>query len=450
MTLPKRPFAGAHLSRRRLLQGAAAFAGLSLTGVPGLGLATEKNYPPLGTYPEGVKGDEVFIGIAQPISGPYSAAGKDTLYGNQLAIDLLNSGELAQDMPELSGKGVLGKKLVYDVADTETKPNPAVQAQKRFINEKKAIMITGGFSSSTAVALEQLAQKEKVIFMTGPSGSNATTGKYCRRYGFRSQPSAYMASKALAPVLAKELGSNRKAAYLVADYTFGHTFFESMNEFTSAKGWTTVDKQLFPVGAQDYSSYLLNIANSGAEVLINLGAGGDLVASTQQAQQFGILQRMKYVVPNIGPFMAKELGAEVMQGVYGTMDFWWSLADKNSHAAFFVKEFEKRHHYKPRWSAHEGFQQVVMWAVAVERAKTFYPPAVIKALESEKPVGTTLGDVYYRAGDHQLVRPVPVTVGKKPGAMKNPEDFYEIVELVPGEQVLIPLAQNGCTLGPYT
>jgi hypothetical protein len=48
------------------------------------------------------------------------------------------------------------------------------------------------------------------------SGSNDTTGKDCQRYGFRSQPSAYMAVKALAPVLAKELGKGRTASEQLA------------------------------------------------------------------------------------------------------------------------------------------------------------------------------------------------------------------------------------------
>lgn len=439
----------ASVSRRKLLQGAAGFAGLSALAKPAVVFAAESD-PPLGNFPACCGGNEVFIGITQPLSGPYSSAGQDTLLGNKLAIELINSGALAKQMPELSGPGVLGKKLVFGVADTETKPNPAVQAQTRFIKEKNAAMITGCFSSATAVALEQLGQQEKVIYMTGPSGSNDTTGKNCRRYGFRAQPSAYMASKALAPVLAKELGKDRKAAYLVADYTFGHTFFDSMDKFTRANGWMTVSKQVFPIGEADFSSHLLNIANSGADVLVNLGAGGDLVASTQQAMQFGIFKRMKHVVPNIGPFMAKELGPDLMAGVYGAFDFWWTLRDRFPHAAYFIDEFEKRNKYKPDWSAHQGWLQVILWAVAVERAKTFYPPKVVKALESRQPINTTLGSVYYRPEDHQLVRPVPVVVGKSKAQMKSADDYFDVVGLVKGEDVLMPLNETGCKLGSYS
>lgn len=258
-----------------------------------------------------------------------------------------------------------------------------------------------------------------------------------------------MASKALAPVLAKELGKERKAAYLVPDYTFGHTIFASMKQFTEAQGWKTAAKQLAPLGTTDFSSYLLNIANSGADVFVNLAFGADAVASTKQAQQFGILPKMKYVVPDISQFQAKELGAEIMGGAYGSQPWWWSEQDTYPLAKFFVEDFEKKNHYKPRWGASEVYLQLLVWADAVERAGTFYPIEVIKALESGQKVNSIYGEVYYRAEDHQMVRPVPVMIGKKPNEMKGPEDYYHIVDLVPGEQVLPPLNETGCHLQSY-
>ena len=97
-----------------------------------------------------------------------------------------------------------------------------------------------------------------------------------------------MAAKALAPVLAKELGKNRKVAYLTPDYTYGHSVFDSMKEFTAAEGWTVATNQLAPLGTTDFSSYLLNIANGGADVFVNIAFGADAVASTKQAAQFNI------------------------------------------------------------------------------------------------------------------------------------------------------------------
>jgi len=58
--------------------------------------------------------------------------------------------------------------------------------------------------------------------------------------------------------------------------------------------------------------------------------------------------------------------------------------------------------------------------------------------------------VYWRGADHQLVRPVIIVKGKAPKEMKNPEDYWQVTEVVPG----LPLMQKpdafGCNLGDYT
>ncbi|WP_109993916.1 substrate-binding protein [Salinisphaera sp. LB1] len=443
---------GPATSRRAFMKtGLGAAGALMLPGAL-LNTAWAKDYPSLGTFPAGASGDSVFVGLSVPLTGAYSTAGQDEKKGYELAFEHINNGTgMAAMMDSLKGsQGVLGKHVEYGIGDSETKPNSAVQVQTRFIHEKKAIMISGCSSSAVAIALEKLAQREKVVNMVGASGSNDTTGKDCQRYGFRSQPSAYMAGKALAPVVAKEIGKNVKAAYLVPDYTYGHTVFDSTRKFTEAQGWKTVSKVLVPVGASDYSSYLLNIANSGADVFVNVCFGNDSVASSKQAQQFGILDKMKMVVPNISPFQASELGPDIMAGVYGTLDFWWTMADRNDYAKTFVDSFEKKYGSKPRWTAHIAYLQSMIWADAVTRAGTFYPPEVIKTLESGKHIQSTLGEVYYRAEDHQMVREVPVVVGKSKSQMKSKEDYFEIVGVTPGEDVMPPPGTFACKLGSYT
>ncbi|MDA3920403.1 MAG: substrate-binding protein [Salinisphaera sp.] len=440
------------VSRRSFIKTGLGTAGALMLPSAFLNSAWAKDYPSLGTFPAGASGDSVFVGLSIPLTGAYSATGQDEKHGYELAFEHINAGTgMAAMMDSLKGsQGVLGKKVEYGIGDSETNPNSAVQVQTHFIHDKNAIMISGCSSSAVAIAIEKLAQREKVLNMVGASGSNDTTGKDCQRYGFRSQPSAYMAGKALAPVVAKEIGKNVKVAYLVPDYTYGHTVFNSTQKFTEQQGWKTVSKVVVPVGASDYSSYLLNIANSGADVFVNVCFGNDSVASSKQAQQFGILDKMKMVVPNISPFQASELGADIMAGVYGTLDFWWTMAQRNEYAKTFVDAFDKKYGKKPRWTAHIAYLQSMMWADAVTRAGTFYPPEVIKTLESGKRIPSTLGEVYYRAEDHQMVREVPVVRGKSKSEMRSPEDYFEIVGVTPGETVMPPKGTFGCSLGGYT
>ena len=241
---------------------------------------------PLGTWPAGVTGDTVYIGAAVPRTGAYAVQGEDELKGMQLAVEHINEGhELVRKIAPKLKKGVLGKQVKLLVADSGAKPNEAVQAQQRFINENKIIAMTGSTSSAVAVALNKFAQREKVLYLVAISGSNDTTGKDCARYSFRQCFYGETAANAIGPVLIKNFGKNKKAAFMTPDYTYGHTVTKSVNEYLSQHGgWTMVTNQVSPLGTQDFSSYLTNIANSGAEFIINVNWGRDAVLSIQQAK----------------------------------------------------------------------------------------------------------------------------------------------------------------------
>lgn len=184
----------------------------------------------------------MFIGITPPLTRTYAVQGEDELKGWQLAIEHINGGhELIKTISPKTSKGVLGKELKYGVADSGAKPNEAVQAQQRFISENKAILMTGSTSSAVAVALNKLAQREKVLYVAGVSGSNDTTGKDCVRYGFRQCFYGQTAAAAIAPIITKNFDSGKKAAYLTPDYTSGHTVQQSVENYLNKEaGWTTV------------------------------------------------------------------------------------------------------------------------------------------------------------------------------------------------------------------
>ncbi len=455
MTIPKSIFENS-VSRRALLRQAVAtgtgLGALSFSNPFGfVPQAAAAEHPPLGTWPEGSSGPTVSIGAAVPRTGTYAVQGEDELKGMQLAVEHINSGhELIKKISPKTKKGVLGKEVKLLIADSGAKPNIAVQAQQRFITENKIVLMTGSTSSAVAVATNKLAQREHVLYAVAISGSNDTTGKDCVRYSFRQCYYGQTAAAAIGPVLVKQFGKNKKAAYLTPDYTYGHTVTKSMQDYLATAGWTTVTNQVAPLGAPDYSSYLLNVANSGAEFLLNVNWGHDAVLSIQQAKQFGVLDKMKLVIPYQTPFLAPETGGGLLAGVYAATDFWWTLEDKYPLAKMFVAEFQKKYNSRPDWGANNAYMQFAMWARMVEEAGSFYPPDVIKAYEKGETFASTVGDVHFRAADHQLVRPVIIVRGKQAKDMKNKEDFWEVLEVVPGEGLMQKPDAFGCQLGDYS
>ena len=430
--------------------GAASFSPqLTLRLVP---QAWAADHPAIGTYPSGSSGDTVYVGAAVPRTGTYAVQGEDELKGFELAVEHINAGhELIKKIAPKITKGVLGKQVKLVVGDSAAKPNQAVQEQQRFISENKIVLMTGSTSSAVAVALNHFAQREKILYVAAISGSNDTTGKDCVRYGFRQCFYGETAANAIGPVMLKNFGKNKKAAFMTPDYTYGHTVTKSVNDYlTKNGGWQMVTNQVSPLGTQDFSQYLTNIANSGAEYLINVNWGRDAVLSVQQAKQFGIIPKMTLVVPYQIPFLAKETGPELTAGVLAATDFWWTLEDKYPLAKIFVEAFDKKYGYKPEWGAENAYMQFAIWARMVSEAGSFYPPDVIKQYEKGETFPSMVGDVHFRAADHQLVRPVVIVRGKKPSDMKNKEDYWEVLEVVPGEPLMQKPDAFGCNLGEYT
>ena len=445
--------AGAVSRRRALELGVAATGATLIPAVLGpVSLAYADDKPAIGTWPAGSAGDSVTIGAAVPLTGAYAASGADELKGMELAVDHINGNHpLMKAIAPKVDKGVLGKTVKLVSADSAAKPNQAVQEQQTFINQNKVILMTGSTSSAVAVALNKFAQREKVLYVTGISGSNDTTGKDCARYGFRQNFYGETAANAIGPVLVKAYGKNRKAAFMTPDYTYGHTVTKSVNDYlTSQGGWTQVTDQVSPLGTQDFSQYLTNIANSGAEFIINVNWGRDAVLSTQQAKQFGLTPKMKMVIPYQIPFLAKEAGPELTEDVFAATDFWWTLEDKYPLAKMFVEEFQKKYNYRPEWGAENAYVSFAHWARMVTDAGSFYPPDVIKQYEKGETIPSLVGDVHYRPEDHQCVRPVVIVRGKAPKDMKNPEDFWEVLDVLPGEPLMQKPDAFGCKLGDYT
>ena len=425
------------LTRRGVLRtGAVAGAGVALPTIFTASSARAFTNEPTG--------GSVTLGFNVPQTGPYADEGADELRAYELAVEHLNGGGDGGMMQTFSskaleGSGILGKKVEYVTGDTQTKSDAARASAKSMIEKDGAIMITGGSSSGVAVAVQGLCQEAGVIFMAGLTHSNDTTGKDRKANGFRHFFNAYMSAAALAPVLAKELGADRRAYHLTADYTWGWTQEESIVASTEAMGWETVNAVKTPLASTDFSSYIAPVLNSGADVLVLNHYGGNMVNSLTNAVQFGLLDKLvngkdfKIVVPLYSELMAAGAG-ENIKGVLGSMNYNWQLDNEGSRA--FVKSFGEKYGKPPSNSAQTCYAQVLLYADACERAGTFNPCGVVEALEGFEFDGLGNGSTLYRAEDHQCFKDVLVVRGAQNPT--NQYDTLEIVEVTPAAQVTYP------------
>ena len=419
-------------TRRGLLRtGAAAGAGLALPTIFTSRASAYVNEP---------KGT-VTLGFNVPQTGPYADEGIDELRAFQLAVEHLNGEGDGGMIPTFSsktlkGNGILGNKVAFVTGDTQTKTDAARASAQSMIQKDGVSMISGGSSSGVAVAVQALCQEAGIIFMAGLTHSNDTTGKDRKANGFRHFFNAYMSAQALAPVLKDLYSTDRRAYHLTADYTWGWTQQQSIQEATEKLGWQTVANVLTPLAETDFSAYITPVLQSGADVLILNHYGGNMVNSLTQAVQFGLRDKQvngkqfEIVVPLYSELMAKGAG-ENIKGIVGSQNWDWKLEDEATKA--FVKSFGTKYGFPPSQAAHTCYAQTLLYADAAERAGTFDPCILGKALEGFEFDGLGNGKTLYRAADHQCFKDVLVVKGAE-----NPADEFhlvDIVEVTPVEQV---------------
>ena len=144
------------------------------------------------------------------------------------------------------------------------------------------------------------------------------------------------------------------------------------------------------------------------------------------------------VVPLYSRLMAQGAG-DAVKGIFGSTNWHWSLQDDGSKA--FVKSFGAEYGFPPSQAAHTCYAQAILYADACQRAGTFRPSAVGKALEGFEFDGLGNGPTSYRAADHQCFKDVLVVKGKENPTSKF--DLLEVVEVTPRAQVEYPAGSAG-------
>ena len=445
-------------SRRDVLKSAGAAGSVGIAGLAGCTGGSGgggsgdggggEDYPSLGNFP--VEGDTATFGFTVPQTGSYQSEGQSELQAYELAVDHLNNGGgwVGNEFSNLSGDGVLGKQIDYVIGDTATDPDTARNAASRMINRDDVIMFTGGSSTSVAIALEGLAQQEKVLYQCCLTHGNGTTGEDCRRYGFREMFNAYMTAQALVPPATEAYGDDLRFFQLYADYSWGQSVQSSMKQFFEEAGWTEVGNVATPLGTSDFSSYLSQVQSANVDVLFLDEYGLDGANSLKQAVSQGLKDQIEIIVPLYNQLVANN-AKQAIPGVLGTTA--WDPGIDDPSADSFAQAFQDEYGSPPAGVAQLAYAQVLQYAAAAERAGTFYPPEIIRQFEGYEYDNIGLGQEVMRKCDHQAQRAIPVVQGR-PVDEQSEGDLVELVNLVPSDQVGYecnsgPAAK--CELGEY-
>ena len=181
-------------------------------------------------------------------------------------------------------------------------------------------------------------------------------------------------------------------------------------------------------------------ADSGADALFLNHYGLDGANSLSQAIEAGLDQDMELLLPLYNRPMAEAAGGAI-DGIFGTIA--WDSQIDNTPSSEFTEAFSNEYDGRvPSGPAQLAYAQTLQYAAAVERAGTFYPPEVIRALEDYEYDNIGMGAETMRGCDHQAQRDIPVVRGL-PAAEQGEGQYFEIINVTSRDDV-----GYGCDSGP--
>jgi branched-chain amino acid transport system substrate-binding protein len=378
--------------------------------------------------------EPIKIAIFDPRSGPFKPTGDTYAWALEFLVEEINE----------SG-GLLGRKVELIEEDSQLKPDVAVRKATKNIMDGVKFIATGT-GTHVALALQQVAAKEKVIFFSYGAEGDEVTGKFCNPYTFRVSPNTEVRSMAIANFLATK--PFRKFYTMNMDYAFGHD---------AAKGFIRRVKQLVPnaqivgeeyhpIANKDFGPYITKMITANPEVIFTGNWGVDLVNLIKQSRDMG----MK------APFMCYYLNDPlvvmpvVKEAAIGS---WFCEAYTLSVRTPANKDLLQR------WAAKKKFVDLQKWPFgamgkayngtkflleAIKKAGTLDIPTIIKTFEGMRWEGVT-GPMVMRAEDHQVMMPLPIAEMVKTTNEFYPFPYVGEPTILPMEKTTVPLAETGCT-----
>lgn len=371
------------LSRRQLLKGSAGVLGMM--ALPGVlsACGNDDNGSDSGDGP-------IRIAVTAATAGALAVYGRAVLDLVPFATKYFND-----------AGGVNGRQIEIKTYVNNGETADAVRAAESAVNQDGFNILTGYFSSAQSAAIQQSLERLGLLFMDPDAVADGLTGATCNRLYFRTVPSVSMAMNTLATGV-RSLGVKTWSA-LCPDYAFGHDSYDGFKRLVEASG-ATVKPGLFPpLTTPDFGSYITQLLSEGSEGLFTCVVGSDAVTFLNQASQYGLMDEFSAVVGfNTVDVLGFEAIGDSGLGLYGVPGYDPSLANERNRG--FVNAFKAEFGREPFYIEANTFVAFEMLLAAIGQAGTTETEALAEQL-SGFSAPTILGDVQFRAEDHQAQRP---------------------------------------------
>ena len=382
----------------------------------------------LATVPAQAADNKVVIGDIDDMSGLYA--------------DVIGPGgiEAAKMAIEDFGGSVLGNKIELLTSDHQNKPDVGAQKFREWADRDGVTMILGGSNTGVSLAMNNAAKEKKIPFIAIGAAGASLTGKDCTPYTVHYVYDTTSLANGTAKTMVSQGG--KTWFFLTADYAFGTQLQEAATKVVEASGGKVVGAVRVPLSTSDFSSYLLQAQNSGAQVLGLANAGNDFTNSIKAADEFGIAKTMKPAALLAFISDIHSLGLKTAQGLYLTTGWYWDLNDKSRA---FAKRYYAKTQREPTMNQAGYYSATMTYLNAVKAVGSTDSDKVMAQLKKMKIDDMFTSNGKIRA-DGLMEHEMYIMQVKKPEESKAPWDYYKLVQTMSGEEAFGKLSESACPL----
>ena len=259
-----------------------------------------------------ISDDVVKIGVLTDMNGPASTpTGQGSVTAAQMAVD------------DFGGK-VLGKPISVIVGDHQDKPDIGAGIARRWYDTEQVDLIVDVPVSAVGLAVQNIANEKKRMFIAHSTGTADFHGKFCSPYAIQW----VFDTRALAVGTAQEVVKRGGDSwfFITDDYAFGHSLEKDASAVIVKNGGKVLGSVRPPFATPDLSSFILQAQASKAKIIGIAGGPPNNGNEIKTAGEFGVLkggQQMAGLLVLITDIHA--LGLPVAQGLLLTTSFYWDM-----------------------------------------------------------------------------------------------------------------------------
>lgn len=373
-----------------------------------------------------ISGDTIKIGFITDVSGVYSD------------IDGQGGAEAIKFAIADMGGAINGKKIELLVADHQNKADVAASKAREWFDQQGVDVLIGGTNSGTALAMAKVAAEKKKVFIEIGAGAASLTNEQCSPFTVHYAYDTVALAKGTGSAVVKQGG--KSWFFLTADYAFGHALENDTSNVVKAAGGTVVGSVKHPLGASDFSSFLLQAQTSKAQIIGLANAGGDFINSVKAANEFGITKTAKLAGMLVFINDIHSLTPKLTQGMYLTDSWYW---DTNDETRKFAKRYFDKQKKMPSSLQAGDYSSALQYLTAVKTIGSDDAEKVMAQLRKMK-----FNDVFQKNGylrpDGRVVHDMYLYQVKAPADSKYPWDYYKLVQTIPAEQAWTTKAESKC------